>query len=281
MIEIKNLSYSYPPGITALKDINLKITQGELLCVIGPNGCGKSTLLKLMDGLIFANSGEYRYKDIEVTEKSLKDTHNMTRFRSEVSYLFQESESQFFCPTVYDEISFSLRQMDMDEEYIEIRLKNIMERFGIANISKRMPHTLSGGEKKKVALASILAHEPSVVLMDEPTANLDPKTQSFIIDIILELNLSGRTVIIATHDLFFVKEINSKIFLMFDDHTGVSYDNFSILSNNIEDLIRANLIRKNSVYRHAHLFSHKPIPNLWRNSGSLSQKSIQGRSMPI
>jgi cobalt/nickel transport system ATP-binding protein len=254
MIEIKNLSYSYNKRFNALNEINLKIKEGSLLCVIGENGCGKSTLLKTLDALIFSNSGEYVYKGVEINEKKFKDMDFLINFRTDVAYLFQNSESQLFCPTVFDEIAFSLRQLGFKESEILERVNKILKMFEIEKIKDRPPYSLSGGEKKKAALASVLITNPSLILLDEPTNDLDPKTQSAIFEMILGLKSSGKTVIIATHDIFMVKELNPEVFVMFGDHSGVFFNKFSDIS--LEILDRANLIYNHSHYHNSFIHSH-------------------------
>lgn len=241
MLNIKNLYYTYPDGTRVLKDINIKINEGDLVCVIGQNGCGKSTLLNIIDALVFAQKGEYYYKDIKITKDAFKNKNNLRKFRTEVSYLFQETDSQLFCPTVYEEISFSLRQAELEDKEIDFKVKEIMRIFEITHLSQRMPHTLSGGEKRKVALASILVNDPSLILLDEPTNNLDPKTQYLIKNTISELNSRGKTVIISTHDLFLARELNAKIFLMFEDHSGILAEDIRFILKEKELLNKANI----------------------------------------
>jgi cobalt/nickel transport system ATP-binding protein len=254
MIEIKNLTYSYNKRFNALNKINLQIKEGDLLCVIGENGCGKSTFLKILDALIFADSGKYIYKGVEINEKKFKDMDFLINFRTDVSYLFQNSESQLFCPTVFDEIAFSLRQLNFKENEIIDRVNKILKMFDIERIKDRPPYSLSGGEKKKVALASVLVTNPSLILLDEPTNDLDPKTQSTIFEMILGLKSAGKTIIIATHDIFMVKELNPKVFVIFGDHTGIFFNKFSDIPLGILD--RANLIYNHSHYHNNIIHSH-------------------------
>ena len=177
MIEIKNLSYSYEKGLKALDNINLNIHKGEAVALIGPNGCGKSTLLKLINGLVFGDSGTYTYENNEISEKRLKDSGVCKLFHKNIGFVFQNSEAQLFTSNVYDEIAFGLRQMEFNEAEVKERVLDVLNLLKIENLKDRQPYHLSGGEKRKVAIASVLVLNPKVITFDEPMNGLDPKTK--------------------------------------------------------------------------------------------------------
>lgn len=176
MIELKNITYAYE-GSRALSDINLKIARGESVSLLGPNGSGKSTLLKLINGIIFPESGTYLFDGMEITEKKLKDAKFSKAFHQRIGFVFQNSDTQLFCSTVYDEIAFGPRQMGMDEKAVASRVGDCLALLKLESFKDRQPYHLSGGEKKKVALACVLALNPEVLVLDEPMNGLDPRTE--------------------------------------------------------------------------------------------------------
>ncbi|KNF07699.1 ABC-type cobalt transport system, ATPase component [Gottschalkia purinilytica] len=199
MIELDNVSFRYK-NVEALSNINIKINKGDSVAIIGSNGSGKSTLLKLLNGLVFSDRGRYTFEGIEINEKIMNNSKFSSLFHKKIGFIFQNSDSQLFCPTVYDEIAFGPRQMNMNEENVDQRVKDCLELFNIEHLMKAPPYNLSEGEKKKVAIASVLSLNPNVLVLDEPTNNLDPRTKNFLKDILIKLNFHGKTIICATHD---------------------------------------------------------------------------------
>lgn len=248
MVEIKNLSFGYN-GKTVLKDINLKISERERVVLLGVNGCGKSTLLKIMNGLIFAKSGEFYFRGSLINKDYFRNPENQRNFRSNVVMLFQSPDVMLFNPTVYDEIAFGLRQLKKDEKEIEERVEELLNVFGLLRYRECPPFELSGGEKQKLALASILAIEPNLVLLDEPMANLDPKSQGEVIDLLYELDI---TTVISTHNLSMAPELGERTILMSENHEILYDGDINSLLDNEDLLIKANL-----VHRHRH--KHKEI----------------------
>jgi cobalt/nickel transport system ATP-binding protein len=219
---LQNVSYSYDETTPALAAINMSVSQGEILVLLGSNGCGKSTLLKILDGLYYASSGSVEFTGIPLTEAKFKEEDFNFNFRKRVGFVFQESDSQLFMPGVEDELAFAPLQLGISEGEVLERVENALRELQIEPLRKRAPHQLSGGEKKKVALASIFTLEPEIWLMDEPTAGLDPRSATWLTAFIKKLKQAGRTVVLATHDLTLTKEIADRVYLMNEAHTIVA-----------------------------------------------------------
>ncbi len=261
--ELKNVNYFYLNKIPALKDISISIEEGEQLAILGANGSGKSTLLKLLDGLIFPSSGVVKAFGNTLTENILDgDGGDFPQyFRKKVGLIFQNSEAQLFCPTVMDEIKFGPLQLDIPENNINQRVHDVMEMLNIENLKDRAPYTLSGGEKKKVAIASVLSINPDVLLLDEPTNGLDPRTQRWLLELLIELRKTGKTVVIATHDLGIVEEVSERAIVFSEDHRIVANGETQAILNDTALLMQVNLIHEHShrhkevVHKHMHVHS--------------------------
>lgn len=266
IFELKNVNYLYLNKIHALNDVSLSIDQGEQVAILGANGSGKSTLLKLLDGLIFPSSGVVKAFGKTLTENILDgdDGDFPQFFRKKVGLIFQNSEAQLFCPTVLDEIKFGPLQLDIPKEDIHQRVNDVIEMLNIENLKDRAPYTLSGGEKKKVAIASVLSINPDVLLLDEPTNGLDPRTQRWLVELLIELRKSGKTIIIATHDLGIVEEVSERAVVFSEDHSIVANGETRAILNDKALLMRVNLIHEHShrhneilhEHRHAHTSEH-------------------------
>jgi cobalt/nickel transport system ATP-binding protein len=263
IFDLRNIFYSYMGKIDALKDISLKIGQGEQVSIIGSNGSGKSTLLAILNGLIYPTSGEFYAFGCQMTEDafdSIKDNEFRSYFRTKVGFVFQNSDVQLFSPTVFDEIAFGPLQLDKSPNEVRTRVEDILGMIEIEKLRDRSPHTLSGGEKKKVAIASVLVNNPDVILLDEPTAGLDPRTQVWLIELLQELGRAGKTVITATHDLETVGEISQRAVVMGEDH-GIKRDgNAREVLGDYDLLLSSNLIHKHMHIHgkavHEHLHAH-------------------------
>ncbi len=264
IFDLRNVSYTYLGKFVALKDVTLKINAGEQVAIMGANGSGKSTLLSILNALIYPTGGEFYAFGNPVTEDvfdSLEDNGQSRYFRKKVGFVFQNSDVQLFCSTVYDEIAFGPLQLDLPKEEVKKRTEDVMAMMGITSLKDRSPHTLSGGEKKKVCLASILAVNPDVLLLDEPTAGLDPRSQLWLIELLQELAGAGKTIITATHDLDIIEQISTRAIVFGEDHTiKVDTDSHKVM-NDLELLMSANLIHRH-MHRHGnllhqHLHSHE------------------------
>lgn len=251
IFDLRNVSYSYVGKIDALKDVTLKINRGEQVTIIGSNGSGKSTLLAILDGLVYSTSGQFYAFDNLITEDvfdSIKDNEFRSYFRTKVGFVFQNSDIQLFSSTVYEEIAFGPLQLNLSPEAVKSRVEDVMEMMEIGKLRDRSPHTLSGGEKKKVCIATVLVNNPDVLLLDEPSAGLDPRTQLWLIELLQELGHAGKTVITATHDLEIIDQISERAIVMGEDHSvKMDRDSESVLSD-YELLLSSNL-----VHEHTHL----------------------------
>jgi len=207
LFSLNGVSFSYPGDIAALRDITLSIHAGERAVFIGANGTGKSTLLTMLDALIFPTAGRLYAFGGDLTERAMNVAAFQREFRRKVGFVFQNPDVQLFCPTVKEDILFGPLQLGVPKEEIRARLDSVVERMRIAKLLDRSPHQLSIGEKKKAAIAGVLIMQPEVLLLDEPTAGLDPQTTRDIIAILVDAHNAGHTVVMATHDLHIVEEI--------------------------------------------------------------------------
>lgn len=219
MIHIKNVSYSYDDNICALKDIDFNVSQGEAVALIGVNGSGKSTIMKIINGLISPDEGSYFFENEEITYKKLQNQKFSKVFHKKIGFVFQDSGAQLFCSNVYDEIAFGPRQMGMNEEEVKKRVEDTLKFLKIEELRNRQPYHLSGGEKKKVAIATVVALNPDVYIFDEPMNGLDPKTKRFLNEFMKEINKSGKTILCSTHDFEYIKGIFKRMVVFSKDHT--------------------------------------------------------------
>jgi cobalt/nickel transport system ATP-binding protein len=260
MIKVSDINYSYYRRFSALTDVSLYIRDGEKIAVIGSNGSGKSTLLQILAGLLFPEKGDYLFLDKVVTESALKEKNFLRFFRQKIGYVFQDSDIQLFCPTVIDELLFGPLQIGLSREEAMERSVEILRMLQIENLMERPTYMLSGGEKKRVALGSVLTMNPDVLLLDEPTNGLDPRTQVFLLELILALNEAGKTIIIATHDLSLVSELHSNVVVLSEDHRVEKIGRADEILVDEELLLKVNLIHEHIHYHdgkaHSHLHSH-------------------------
>lgn len=265
IISIENISYSYYDRIPAVNNISLDIKEGERFAIIGANGTGKSTLLQIMNGIIHPSKGIVKFRGKEVSEQRLKHRNFLKFFRERVGYVFQDSDIQLFCPTVLDELLYGPLQLEIRESEAMDRAFEVLKMLEIEELRDRPSYMLSGGEKKKVAIGSVLTVNPEVVLFDEPTNGLDPRTQCFLVELMLALSEAGKTIVIATHDLSLVAELETKVALLSEEHKIEKVGGSDDILNDEELLLKANLIHehlhfhgdKSHKHRHSHYFFHK------------------------
>lgn len=213
LFSAERLSFHHPGHPPSLLEASFQIRSGERIALLGANGSGKSTLLFLLGGLLFASEGSLEAFGELLTERRLeKDPF----FRQQVGILFQNSDAQLFCPTVEEEIAFGPLQLGLKDT--KTRLEEVLELLGIETLRKRSPHQLSGGEKKRVALASILVLNPSVLLLDEPLSGLDPRTQRELLGLLEGLSERGTTLVTSTHDLGTIPRIADRALVLGEDH---------------------------------------------------------------
>jgi len=260
IISLKNIDYSYYGKIPALKNINLSIKKGEMFSIIGLNGCGKSTLLHIINALVFPDSGDVIFDGNPVTEKSLRDTSLGIQFRQRMGYIFQNPDIQLFCPTVFDELLFGPLQLNLPLETANERAEQTLSYLGIGYLRERPVYMLSGGEKKRVAIASVLTMNPDILLVDEPLSSLDPKTQTFFIELLLELNHAGKTIIFTTHHLDLIDHLQPRVAVLSEEHTIRKTGTASEILSDEGLLISVNLIHehihKHGNEEHRHFHSH-------------------------
>jgi cobalt/nickel transport system ATP-binding protein len=263
IFELKNVSYDYDGRQSALAGINLAFQKGERVAILGANGSGKSTLLKLLDGLYFATTGEVVGWGQPLSEAVFRDIDFNRAFRRRVSLVFQDSDVQLFCPSVWEEVAFGPLQLGLGPEEVTQRVERALVALQIEKLRDRPPHRLSGGEKKRVALASVLSLDPEVWLMDEPTAGLDPRSQAWLEEFILEQGQAGRTVISATHDLGSVETIADRVVVFAEDHRLAAQGTPAEILSNTDLLVECNLIHEHRHYHaetgevHTHRHQHR------------------------
>ncbi|MDO7788174.1 energy-coupling factor ABC transporter ATP-binding protein [Desulforamulus aquiferis] len=253
---LEDVSFHYDMGEVALQDIELDIYSGEKVVLLGANGCGKSTLLKVMAGLQIPQKGKIWAFGEKLNEENVSREDFSNWFRSRVSFVFQNSEVQLFNSTVWEEIAFGPLQMNLGENVIRQRVKDVIELLSLQNITDRPPYKLSGGEKKKVALASVLSINPQVVLLDEPTNGLDPRSQRWLINLLYQLNKAGKTLITATHNLDIVEEIADRVLVFSEDHQLVASGTPKEILSNGKLLIDVNLVDEH-FHCHIHEGHHR------------------------
>jgi len=241
VFDVCDVFFAYEGTHTALEHVNLKVPVGESLVILGANGSGKSSLLKLLDGLYFPASGTISAFGKPLTEEALRNDEFNFAFRRRVGLVFQDSDVQLFSASVLDEVAFAPLQLGLARDEVNRRVDAALETLQIEKLRDRAPHRLSGGEKRRVALASILTLQPDVWLMDEPTAGLDPRSQSWLVEFILNQREQGKTIVIATHDLTIAEEIASTICVFSEEHQIVASGKPSDILNDHDLLHRCNL----------------------------------------
>lgn len=206
-IEIKNLSFSYPDGNPALKNVSLELCQGDKVALVGPNGAGKSTLLAHLNGILPKQKGSIRIGDIELEAKTAG------HIRAMVGLVFQSPDDQLFSPTVFDDVAFGPIYQGLPTEQIRERVERALQMVHMEDYARRVSHHLSVGEKKRIAIATVLSMNPQILVLDEPSAGLDPRARRGLIELLREL---PQTMIVATHDLPLVRDLLPRTIIM--DH---------------------------------------------------------------
>ena len=219
---LRGVRHEYRPGAAALAGIDLTVLPGQHVAVVGANGSGKSTLLKMLDGLVFPSAGEILAFGAPLTEDALEDPAFRRDFRARVGFVFQDADVQLFCSDVRDELAFGPLQLGLPEDEVERLVAEVAAHLRIEKLLDRPPYSLSGGEKKRVAIAAIVTMQPHVLLLDEPTSALDPRSQVWLLDVLDEWKREGRTVVMATHDLSAAAEAADRIVVLSEEHAVVA-----------------------------------------------------------
>ena len=243
-LEVRNLSYTYPDGKPALREVSMSAAEGECVGIVGPNGAGKSTLLLHLNGILpedEARRGEVIVCGIPITHATLHDVHRS------VGLLFQDPDDQLFCPTVREDVAFGPVQFGYPPEEVDRVVREALREVGLEGFEGRSPHHLSGGEKQRVCLAGILACHPGVLVLDEPTSDLDPRGRRDLSRLISGL---PATRVIASHDLELVVDLCTRVYLLDGGEVVTSGPAAEILSD--EDLMLAHGLEKPHSLKHRH-----------------------------
>ncbi|MBX5320819.1 MAG: ABC transporter ATP-binding protein [Candidatus Bathyarchaeota archaeon] len=208
MIEVQDVYFTYPSGVEALKGVSLTIQDGEFVAIMGENGAGKTTLVKHFNGLLKPTRGKVLVDGVETTKVSV------ATLARKVGFVFQNPDHQLFSETVEEEIAFALKNFGFSSDIIEKRVTWALNLLGLAQYRKTSPFMLSGGERKRVALASVLAWDPKILILDEPTIGQDYQQKEKLRQFILQMKAQEKTVVIVTHDVEFVAECNPRVLLM-------------------------------------------------------------------
>lgn len=226
-LSIKNLSYTYPDGTHALKNVNMEILKGQKVAIMGPNGAGKSTLFSHFNGLTEPKSGY-----LEIDGKKMEyDKKTLLEIRQKVGIVFQDPNDQLFAPTVKEDVAFGPMNLGLSYEEVEKRVDEALTLVGMEKFKDKTPHHLSGGQQKRVAIAGIIAMKPEIMILDEPTAGLDPQGVDKVLDILNNLNKEGMTIVISSHDIEMVNGFAEKIFVLNEGKILASGDKNEIFSN--------------------------------------------------
>lgn len=198
MIKLDDICFAYD-STPVLKHFSTEIADGEFVVIKGDNGCGKSTLLNIINALEFAEIGTYTFDGTVIDKKAMKNEQFAKAFHQKIGYVFQNTDAQLFCSSVYDEIAFAPRQMQLDEAEVAKRVEDMLKLTGTEHLKERAPFHLSMGEKKKVAVASVLAMNPQVLILDEPMNFLDKKSRQWLVEFLNQMHSVGKTIIIVSH----------------------------------------------------------------------------------
>lgn len=226
-LKTRNLSFTYPDGTEALKNINIQINKGEKIAIMGPNGAGKSTLFSHFNGLSEPTSGH-----VEIDgEKIVFKREELLKVRQKVGIVFQDPNDQLFAPTVREDVAFGPMNLGLDYDEVKRRISESLEMVGMSGFEDKTPHHLSGGQQKRVAIAGIIAMKPEIMILDEPTAGLDPEGVDKVLNILNKLNSKGISIVISSHDIEMVNQFANKIYVLYDGEIIASGDKHQIFSD--------------------------------------------------
>jgi len=225
---IQNLSFSYPDGHVALREVSLRIYRGEKVALVGPNGAGKSTLMLHLNGIL-GKEAQIEVAGMPVTKS------NLPIIRAKVGVVFQNPDDQLFSPTVFEDVAFGPLHMGLSESEVRTRVERALAQVGMADFGQRLSHHLSVGQKKRIAIATVLSMDPEILVLDEPSAGLDPRARRSLINLLRELPL---TMLVSTHDMLMVRELFPRMVIM-DDGQIVADDSTATLMDKV-DLLEAH-----------------------------------------
>ena len=226
-LETKDLCFTYHDGTQALKNVNIQVKKGEKIAIIGPNGAGKSTLFSHFNGLTEPTSGH-----VEIDgEKIIFEREELLKVRQKVGIVFQDPNDQLFAPTVKEDVAFGPMNMGLEYDEVKKRIEEALEMVGMSGFEDKTPHHLSGGQQKRVAIAGIVAMRPDIMILDEPTAGLDPEGVDKVLAILNKLNSEGMSIVISSHDIEMVNEFADKIFVLYNGEIIAEGNNHQIFSD--------------------------------------------------
>ncbi len=255
---LRGVRYLYNAGQVALDGIDLDIHRGEQVVILGANGSGKSTLLKMLDGIYAPSEGRMRALGRDVA--AVAAGQEAFRFHREVGLVFQDPDIQLFSATVFDDVAFGPLQLGLSNEEVKARCDQALAQMEITHLANRAPFELSGGEKKRAAIASVLSLHPEVILLDEPTASLDPRTKWVLVNLINKLGEVGKTTITTTHELEIVPVIANRVIVIGEERRILADGSPQEILGDHDLLIRANLIHEHlHEYGHPHTHLHDHI----------------------
>jgi len=236
IIQTGNMCYTYPDGTEALNNINMEIKEGERAAIVGSNGAGKSTLFQHFNGILRPTSGLIKIDGEKINYKK----NELIKIRNKVGIVFQNPDDQLFAPTVAEDVAFGPMNLGLPIDEVDKRVEESLEMVGMSGLGKKAPHHLSGGQKKRVAIAGILAMKPEIMVLDEPTTGLDPKGVDQVMNILYKLNQEDMSIIVASHDVEMVTQFADKIFVL---HQGeiIGQGNPEEIFNDYETLKKAHL----------------------------------------
>ena len=263
VLQMHNVDFSYPGGGPAARDVSFGVATGERVAILGANGSGKSTLLHLLDGLYFPDRGDVQAFGTVLTEESVETPPFSRAFRRQVGFLFQNSDAQLFCASVEEELAFGPLQLRMPYPEVRERVEDTLRLLQIEHLRERSPQTLSGGEKKKVALAGLVTCGPKVILLDEPSAGLDPRTQQWLIEFLDALNDAGVTLVTASHDLSFVAESAQRALILSEEHRLVYDGPIGEALSDLELLLSVNLVHAHAHRHDGAVHAHPHYHEVW------------------
>jgi cobalt/nickel transport system ATP-binding protein len=229
VLQVSGLAYAYPDGHQALYGVDLSLARGERVSLLGPNGAGKTTLVLHLNGILEAGEGSVEVSGVRVTKQTIADV------RRQVGLVFQDPDDQLFMPKVADDVAFGLANMGIKGSELTDRVQHALEQVGMAEFADRPPHHLSYGQRRRVAVATVLAMEPEILVLDEPSSNLDPASRRELADIVLSLDI---TVLMVTHDLPYALELCPRSVVLSDGAIVADGATGDILAD--EDLMRAH-----------------------------------------
>ena len=249
ILRMEGVSYSYMGRYPALAGVDLSVARGERLVILGANGCGKSTLLKIADGLIRPDAGLVEACG-ENAVAAVDDVAVAHRLHRRVGLVFQDADVQLFSPTVWDDVAFGPLQMGWDDGEVCRRVEGALELMGIESLARRAPYELSEGEKKRASIATVLSLDPDMLLLDEPTANLDPRSKGVLVELIARLAEEGKTVVTTTQELEIAPEVGRRALVFgYSERRQVAEGPVLEILDDTDLLVRANLIHPKLLWR--------------------------------